>query len=400
MASAAGARLGAPLPPFFVHVDVDVQALALPAAAALAAASVLAPRVLDARLSPRAVAAALLAATLALRVSLSLAQGPDGWYAVFGPAPEAANEYLPALPALRLGTGTFLDRFAELAPTLPIHPSAHPPGLLMLLHWTGIDSAQALAALVIVAGGLTAPLTYVLGRLLADEPTARTAGVLAGIAPSALLYGATSADALFATLGLAAACGLVARGWPARAVGAALLAVASFFSYALLGAGAFAAIVVLRRDGLRAAAGVALACTAAVAALYGGLAIASGYDAIGALAAAGDAYRLGIANARPYAFWVLGSPAAFLVALGPPIAWLGLRALRAGGHAAVATAVVIAGAALLGFTKAETERIWLFLVPFACLAAANALPAARLRPVAAALCAQALATELLMETIW
>jgi hypothetical protein len=32
-------------------------------------------------------------------------------------------------------------------------------------------------------------------------------------------------------------------------------------------------------------------------------------------------------------------------------------------------------AAVLGFTKAETERVYLFLVPLACVAAAAVLPA-------------------------
>jgi hypothetical protein len=39
-------------------------------------------------------------------------------------------------------------------------------------------------------------------------------------------------------------------------------------------------------------------------------------------------------------------------------------------------------------------------VPFACLAAAATLPPARLRPVLAALAVQALAVELLFDTIW
>ena len=53
----------------------------------------------------------------------------------------------------------------------------------------------------------------------------------------------------------------------------------------------------------------------------------------------------------------------------------------------------------MGFTKAETERIWLFFAPFVCLAAA-AGPAFRLRPVLALLAVQALAYELVFDTIW
>ena len=57
-------------------------------------------------------------------------------------------------------------------------------------------------------------------------------------------------------------------------------------------------------------------------------------------------------------------------------------------------------AAALGFTKAETERIWLFLVPLACIAAAAALPDRLLPAALAALAEQALAVELLFGTVW
>jgi hypothetical protein len=60
---------------------------------------------------------------------------------------------------------------------------------------------------------------------------------------------------------------------------------------------------------------------------------------------------------------------------------------------------VLALAAVLGFTKAETERIWLFFAPFVCLAAASAGDL-RLRPVLAALAAQAIAYELVFDTVW
>ncbi len=53
-----------------------------------------------------------------------------------------------------------------------------------------------------------------------------------------------------------------------------------------------------------------------------------------------------------------------------------------------------------GYTKAETERIWLFLVPFACLAAARGLRSTRLAPVLVALAAQAFAIQVLIDTRW
>jgi hypothetical protein len=86
--------------------------------------------------------------------------------------------------------------------------------------------------------------------------------------------------------------------------------------------------------------------------------------------------------------------------LGLPIAWRALRSLERGEATAIALAALIGAAALLGFTKAETERIWLFMVPLACLAAGALGPPSRFRGVLALLVAQAVAVELLLNTIW
>ena len=109
---------------------------------------------------------------------------------------------------------------------------------------------------------------------------------------------------------------------------------------------------------------------------------------------------MGISGARPWAYWLFGSPVAFLAAMGLPLAWYALRALAKADAAAVALAAVVVIAAALGFTKAETERIWLFMVPLAAVAAASAMPLDGPRPVLGALAAQALAVELLLWTIW
>jgi hypothetical protein len=391
---AAGHSLGAPLAPFFAHWHPQAVLLAVPCALLLGAAIAVAPRLCGPSVTPLAFAAATFGIALALRLGLAAARGgPERWSAVFGTDAEAANEYLPALPALTLGLHAFLDRFAELAPSLPIHPSGHPPGMLVLLDLLGIQRAGAMAALTIAGGALAVPLTYTVGRSVLDERRARVAAALMLFAPSALLYGATSADALYATLALAAASCMLARGHLARVFGPAALAVASFFSFALLGAGAWALLV-------RRRAGPAFAAAGGVVGFYALLQALTGFDTIGTLQSASEAYRIGIANARPYWYWLLGSPVAFLVAMGLPLAWYALRALAARERTAVSLALVVAAAAVAGFTKAETERIWLFLVPLACVAAASALPSRRLAPVLALLACQALAVELLLGTIW
>ncbi len=395
--------LGVAHPPFVGKIDPHADALLIVSVLCFAAAVAWAPRLLT--VTPAMFAAGTFALTLVLRLALAAGGGGRGgagiaaWWKVFDPARsyEAPNEYLPALGALHWGPHFFLDRFAETVPALPVHAAGHPPGMLLTLYALGISSPGGMAALCIGVGALGVPLAYPLGRRLLDERRARVATLLLAFAPGALIFGATSADAVYLTLGLLAAWPLTARRW--RPLGAATLAVASLFSWSLLAVGAWAAVIVWRREGLRAALALAALCAIALLAFYAALFALTGFDPIGTLRATEDVYRAGIASLRPYSYWALGSPSAFLLVLGLPILWYALRALAAAQTVAVAIFAVLAIAAVMGFTKAETERIWLFFAPFVCLAAA-AGPAFRLRPVLALLAVQALAYELLFDTIW
>jgi hypothetical protein len=145
---------------------------------------------------------------------------------------------------------------------------------------------------------------------------------------------------------------------------------------------------------------VAAGCGAAVLAFDGALALLAGYDPIGTLRATEAYYRNSVASRRPYSFWVFGSPVAFAVMLGLPIAAGALVAAQRRAPAGVAIAVVIGVASVAGFTKAETERIWLPFVPLACVAAAEALGPARLRWVAPLLAVQSVVVVGLYQTIW
>ena len=363
--------------------------------ACFAGAVALAPRLL--RVPAWAFGLAMFGLTLVLRLALAAGGGGTAqWSVMFDPTGfEGPNEYLPALGALDFGAGFFVDRFAELVPSLPVHAAGHPPGLLLTLHALGTDSPGGMAALCIGVGALSGPLAYLVGRRLLDESEARVAALLLTLAPGALLFGATSADAVYLTLGLLAVWPLVAG---RRVAGGVALAVASFFAWSLLAVGAWAALVTWRRDGWRAAVGLASVCGVALVAFYALLHGATGFDPIGTLRSTEEVYRAGIASTRPYGFWLFGSPVAFLVVLGLPISWLALRALARRDGLAVAIFAVIAIAAVGGFTKAETERIWLFLAPFVCLAAAT--ERVPLRPVLAALAVQAVLYELAWETVW
>jgi hypothetical protein len=340
--------------------------------------------------------------TLALRLALgATSDGTAGWSRVFDPEGfEGPNEYLPALTALRYGPGFLLDRFAELVPALPVHAAGHPPGLLLVMDAFAIDTPGRLAALCIAGGAVIAPLAYALGRQLLDDRRARLAALLTATAPSVLLLGATSADALYAVLGLLAAWPLVSPRRAARIAGAFALAAASLFAWSLLAIGAWAALLAWRRRGVRDMLALGLLCAVVLLAVHAVFAALTGFDPIGTLRATEQVYRFGVASERPYWFWLPGSPTAFLLMLGLPVAWLALRALATGDAAAVAIIAVIAVAAVAGFTKGEVERIWLFLTPLVCLAAASALDERRLRPALALLAVQALGWELVWNTLW
>jgi len=401
--------LGTASPPFVMVYAPDAELWwALPAVVLAAAAAWVAPRLTRPGLvlTPAAWLGALTLLTLLPGLALGAARnGPLGWREIFlltdGGSFEAKNEYLAGLPALSYGPGYFVDRFAELVPSLPVNVAGHPPALMLVIDALGITSAGGLAALCIAAAVLTPALTYGLARVLGlAEERARVAGVLAALSPMLLLLGVTSADAIFMAVGAVAACLLVAQRPALRAAGCVALAVAAFFSWALLAIGAWAAVVVLVREGPQRALVLAAGCGAAVLAFDGGLALAAGYDPIGALRATEAYYRNSVASRRPYAFWVLGSPVAFAVMLGLPTAGAVLVAAQRRVPAAVGLAVVIGVASVAGFTKAETERIWLPFVPLACVAAAAVLGPLRLRLVAAFLAAQAVVVVLLFQTIW
>jgi methylthioxylose transferase len=402
VAKAAGADWGAPAQPLVVFLRPALSTWALPAAIVLAGALYLAVRLARAAVGPWRFAAATFGLTLATRLALNVFRGgPGALDQVFSVAPkgEGRTEFLPALGFLDGGVGHFLSHFTAISPKLPIQAQGHPPGLLLTIHYLGLDTAAGLAALTIVVGALATPLLYLLARELTAESEARAAALLFVFVPTSLLYGATSGDALFATLGVLAAVGLLARRPLNRALGAGALAFAAFFSYALLAVGAWAALVRWRREGLGAALRLAALCAVVLGAVYLVVDLTTGFNLIAAIRTTDDRYHEGIARLRPYAFWFFGSPAAFVLMLGP-VAWFAARSLAAKEANAIALAAVIAISVLAGYTKAETERIWLFLVPFACLAAARSLPARRLPVVLVAVTAQAVLIETFLFTKW
>jgi hypothetical protein len=393
---ATGTQLGVPHPPFIGAYGPRANVLELVTIPCFVAAVALVPYLL--RLEPARFAGALYATTLILRVTLATGRGGTHRLdsALFvGPRGEGKNEYLPSLAAFDYGPRFVLDRFAELVPALPVHSAGHPPGLLLIMHYLALDTSPRLTAFILFVGAASAPLTFVLAKRLFDEDVARIAGLLAAFAPAMLHFGATSADAVYLTLGLLAAIPLISgRVW----LGALALAVVSLFAWSLLAVAAWAALLLWMRDGFRAAVRFGLIVGAVLLVFHAGFALATGFDSLGTVQATSHVYEIGIASRRPYAYWFFGSPTAFLLILGVPIAWLALRRLGDRKPEAIAIFAVIAISCVLGFTKAETERIWLFLAPLVILCAAPLVRRPQL--LIALLAVQAVTYELVFDTLW
>ncbi len=400
----SGTYLGTPLAPFLMSwAPHPAWPVLIGAGVALGAAG-LAPWAMARVRGRAAFGLVLYAGSLAVGLAVNAARwGPSGWSHVFDLGRrgsfEASREYLPALAQLHQGVRHYVGHFASLLPYLPTHAKGNPPGPVVAMHLLGITTAGRLAAVCIAAAALSAPLAYLLGRELGDERRGRLAGILMIFSPAAVLFGVTSVDAVFTALGTAAAWLLISPRPGRRAIGCALVAVATFSSWVLLAIPAWAVLVTLRRDGARAAAVLAVWLVGAVLLFTAALAVLLDYDPVGILRALTRIYGAGAAAHRPYEFWLFGSPAAWTAMLGLPIAWFAARALTGGDPAALALAAIIVISTVAGFTKAETERIWLPFVPLACVAAA-ALPIGRLRPLLGALAVQALVVEVLFGTVW
>jgi hypothetical protein len=405
-----GVRLGEKLPPFWMHWS---PRLSRPAIASVAVAVVLVcavPWAIDRVRSGAVFAALAYGATLALGLAVNAARlGTAGWSHVFYRGPggsyEAYHEYLPALRTLDRHLTFYVGHYTQLLSALPTHAKGNPPGPVVVMYLLRLTTAGRLTLACVAVGALCGPLAYLLGRELGataavtGERRGRVAAALTMFSPAVVLFGVTSADYAFAGLGTLGAWLLVGRRPAMRAAGCVVVAVASFFSWLLLAIPVWAVLCVLRREGLRPAVRAAIAALTAIVAFTVILRLVWGYEPIAILRALGPIYARGEATKRPYAFWVFGSPAAWLAMIGAPIVWAAARALGRREASALALASIIVVSAVAGFTRAETERIWLPFVPLACVAAAS-LPISRLRLVLGALALQAILIEVLFGTVW
>jgi methylthioxylose transferase len=384
---------------------------ALPLALA-AAAGVMALAGAEVRWPARLALAAAAAFALALGVA-ALGGGPRAWWAPL----DYAGEY-PAGARLAGDVPWFLRHFAALLPELPSHAQGHPAGAMVFYGAVARlrPGLPAAALATVAAGALGVVAAGALARDELGEAGGRLAVALWALSPGVVLYLATSADAMFATvLGLAALAaqrGLMARSRAWTVAGGALLWAGSMLTYS--------AALLLVFLGVRAAGRLAArepgwvlrwaAVNAAVVlGLAGALWLATGYDPLAALRAVHRAYQAAPGSARrPLLPWIPGDLLAFGGMLGVPLLGaLAARAVallreRAWASADAAALATLLAAASWGFSRGEVERIFQFLVPLVLVPVTRQLLAWRvpLRPLAALLLLQTLAVQLLFATRW
>jgi hypothetical protein len=357
-------------PPLVGRLHIEASWALAPAVLLGAAAVVCAPVVAE-RLPWRRLL--VVAGAVAFTWAFALAAS-DGLHAVIKPI-ISRYEYLHDVPMVDR-TPDFLGSFTALAPLYTFHVHAHPP-LMLIVFWAmskiGLGGGWAAALAVIGMGAMVAPAALVAVRELAGEASARAAAPFLALAPAALWI-ATSPDAFYAgvaAIGIALFALATGRDGDARGDALAfaagvVLGAALFLSYGVTTLGLIVLAIAFYRRAVRplllAAAGVA--CVA-LGFLAGGF---SWYDG---LQAARDLQLAGVYELRPYAEFLVASPAAFALVVGPAAA-IGLARLRAPGVWVLAGAALagILFADLSGYARGETERVWLQFAPWVLVATA------------------------------
>jgi len=344
------------------------------------------------------------------------------------------TDYIGAVPLVDSARGFLHDYVARL-PELPMHCQVHPPGGVLFLWWVDRyvwpgPAAGALAT--ILAASLAVPAVYGLAREVLDERFARLAGCLFLLAPSVLLFSATSMDGVFLVpmawtyffLWMARS----RRPWLYGGLGGLTAALSAMmtFSAAFLGLWGLAVLAVTalgdrRRlpTTVRALAAAAASSVLFLAPVY----LWSGYHLLENLGAAVRAHHAimhggNYATARQYAHLVGGNLVALFAGAGIPVAVLfarqalrdvrGLEGRSSGRLLSLSFLIALAILAAAPLYTLEVERIWLFMVPLVVISASRALgrfgPADRPGPeIGLAVCllsVQVVAMEVVLNTIW
>ncbi|HVX62227.1 MAG TPA: glycosyltransferase family 39 protein [Pirellulales bacterium] len=348
-----------------------------------------------------------------------------------------ASEYLTAVPRITTPR-QFLNDYAGMMPELPLHCRHHPPGgpLFLWLVAQVFGSGVVPASLVTIAfASLSVPAVYLLARDALAESPARLATCLYVLAPNIVCYSATCMDAVFNVpmVWSIYLLWILRRSHPLLfgMAGGATTALAALMTFsasflALWGVVVLALTALGDRERLANAAMGLVTAVATAALIYSGLYLWSGYDPFDVLHAAfGGQDEImggrGHSSLRQSLHFMAANLIAFLFCAGLPTAILWAkqvyRELRTstssrGRWLTLSFALTLLILDLAPLYTLETERIWLFMVPFLAIGAAARLTVERanestsqeLSPQAGAalvlLAGQTIVMELLLDWFW
>jgi hypothetical protein len=351
-----------PVPPILAEFGPGPRLGVLIPATAAVAMIVTLPRLVE-QLRWRWLCAAAPLTSLCWTLSLAVAEGTSG----LTRGPNWHTEYLADVPSVRADPAGFLRDFTTDIERYEIHVRGHPPGMVLLL--AGLDrvglGGAGWEAAIVIALAATAPIAVMLvTRAVADDVTARRTYPWLVLSPAAIWI-ATSADALYMTVGAWAVALVVlsavrgARGDTILAVaGGTLGGLAMLGSYGLVLLAAVPICVLWpRRHDRLVTRTVAVSTGAALAVLVA--MVPFGFWWFDGLRATKHEYDM-LDIDRPYLAFFFINLAAWSLALGPAT-FMGLARLRDRRvWLIVAGGMVAAGMAnLSGLSSGEVERIWL-----------------------------------------
>jgi len=352
-----------------------------------------------------------LLAGFAWMVALAYVDGSAGISRVLGNPFEYLREARAAtdVPAM---IDDYIRRIPYSAPDNWVtHLAGHPPGaLLFFVGLVRIGLGGDYAAGIVVTGiaATIAPAVMITLRTLDREDFARRAAPFLVLSPAAVFM-AVSADAMFAAV---AAWGMVClaisatRTRPAPTIAwsvaaGLLLGYCVMLSYGLPLLGILAVAILLAARRWQPLPGAVVAAVGVIAVFA-----AFGFRWWEAYPVLRERYYEGVANIRPFSYWIWANLAALAISAGPAIG-MGLARMLALGRRLDRTLLLVIGAGFLmiatanlsGMSKAEVERIWLPFIPWITLSLAT-LPVRWARVALAVQLVSALAVQHLLYTSW
>lgn len=390
-------------------------------------------------LTDRSAAAFFVLSFSAITASVAMLDG--GPRSLIAPLLRADLEYYGAVDRVQ-GVGEFLRDYPQLAQTMPMHAQVHPPGAILFV-WAVCKllggGPWAAATGIIVFSSLAVLLVYRWADRLGGPGVARRAAAIFSLAPSVVLFTATSMDGPFAVF-LIATMWLFWESLERHPVQLGLLAglagsAAALMTYSVTVALLFCGIAACARwlVAPRARKSTLLAAVSALVGFVGlhlALWLATGYDPVQMFFTAvvnsnhimsGTRHE----SAVRYVHIAIGNLVVFFIAAGLPCAavwwptvmrkvrdWMracrDARRISSNQNFVVVSCATLLIVASVPVYVLEVERVWMFLVPLVVIPVASRLfedehltgKIHGTLAVAILVAAQTLVTEVLLTTYW